>query len=91
MKILDKFEEEITYFMAMEAKTQVEAKIQVEVMEEIITLPDKEEDVAETIHTVTIILVITWEGILVLSTRMNSVVCMENIHGAIAYTTRKGK
>ena len=62
MMILDDFEEE-----------QVEAKTQVEVMEEMIILQEEEEDMAEIIQMVTIILVITQEGIIILSTQMKSV------------------
>ena len=92
--ILDKFEEEQTKFinfMAMEAKAQVEAKTQAEVTEETIILQEEEEVVAELICTVTITLVITQEGIIILSTWMKSVVCIEEIHSVIVFTTCKGK
>ena len=78
MKILDKFEEELMNFMAMVAKTQVE------VTEELIVLPEKEEDMAEMLIMVTITLVIKWSGSIILSTQMNSVVYMEDIHGGNA-------
>ena len=94
MMILNKFEEELINFinsMDIEAKAQVEAKTQVDVMEETIILQEEEEDMAELIHMVTITLIITWEGIIVLSTRMKSVIFMEEIRGVNVYTTREGK
>ena len=91
MNILDEFEEEQVNYTILKVEAQIEAKTQVEVMEETITSQKEEEDMAETICTVTIIFVTTREGIIVLSTPMKSVVCMEDIHGAIVYTTHEGK
>ena len=76
MMILDEFEEEQVNFSISETTAQVEAKTQVEVMEETIISQKGEENMAETIHKVTIILITPREGILVLSTQKKSVVCM---------------
>ena len=81
MKTLDEFEEEIAKVMAMETKTQVD------VFEELIVSQDEEEEMAGILIMVTIILIISWEGIIILSIQMKNVVYMEDIHGVNLYTT----
>ena len=78
-------------FFIHEEEVKIGAKVRAEILGETVTSRREVEDMAGITNVVTIIIVMSQGGIIVLSTQIKSVVCMVDTSGAIVFIIQGGK